>query len=94
MSDKDLQGVTASVSDIGQASSRRYLPSRRNHITQKVRIAGRTLYISVHDGPSPAELFLRVKGTDCTPELIGLYDVIARLTSVALQYGHLSRKAG
>jgi hypothetical protein len=64
-------------------SSRLALPSRRNHITQKVLIAGRTLYISVHEDPSPAELFLRVKGSDCTPELIGLYDVIARLMSIA-----------
>ncbi|MDK2745560.1 MAG: hypothetical protein H8K03_14600 [Nitrospira sp.] len=61
------------------------LPFRRNHIPQKVRIAGQgTLYISVHDDPSPAEIFLRVKGTDSTPELIGPYDVIARLMSIAL----------
>jgi hypothetical protein len=39
------------------------LPNRRNHITQKVRIAGqRTLYIIVHDDEHPAEIFLRVKG--------------------------------
>ena len=39
------------------------LPSRRNHISQNVRIANQpTLYISVHDDPSPAEIFLRVKG--------------------------------
>jgi len=51
MSDKDLQRVTECVSYIGQAAARRRsLPARRNHITQKVRIAGqRTLYISVHD---------------------------------------------
>jgi hypothetical protein len=60
----------------------------RNHITQKVRIADqRTLYIFVHDDPSPAEIFLRVKGADCTPETVALYDVIARLMSVPLQYG-------
>ncbi|MDF0675645.1 MAG: hypothetical protein P0120_15085 [Nitrospira sp.] len=93
MSDKDFQRVTVSVSDIGHPSSRRSLPSRRNHVTQKVRVAGRTLYISVHDDPAPAELFLRVKGADCTPELIGLYDVIARLMSLALQYGALPRQA-
>ena len=69
-------------------SQRVALPYRRNHITQKIRIANqRTLYISVHDDPSSAELFLRVKGAACTPEIIGLYDVIARLVSVALQYG-------
>jgi len=43
-------------------STRLALPSRRNYITQKVRIANqRTLYISVHADPSPAEIFLRVK---------------------------------
>lgn len=63
-------------------------PTRRNHITQKVRIADqRTLYISVHDDAQPAEVFLRLKGADCSSELIGLYDVIARLMSLALLYG-------
>ena len=74
-------------------SARLALPSRRNHITQKVRITGRTLYISVHDDPSPSEIFIRVKGADCTPETIAFYDVIARLMSVALQYGASPRKA-
>ncbi|HSF66291.1 MAG TPA: hypothetical protein VLA67_02570 [Nitrospiraceae bacterium] len=69
-------------------SNRLALPNRRNHITQKVKIAGqRTLYLSVHDDEQPAKIFLRVKGADCSSELIGLYDVIARLMSIALQYG-------
>ena len=95
MSDKDLQQLTECVSDIGQAPSRRSLPPRRNHITQKVRIAEqRTLYISVHEDTSPAEIFLAVKGADCTPETIALYDVIARLMSAALQYGASLKKLG
>jgi hypothetical protein len=95
MADKDLQRVTECVSDIGQAASRRSLPARRSHITQKVKIAGqRTLYISVHDDAHPAEIFLRVKGPDCSSELIGLYDVIARLMSLALQYGAPLEKVG
>jgi hypothetical protein len=74
---------------------RRPLPNRRNHITQKVQIAGkRTLYLSVHDDTHPAEIFLRVKGPDCSSELIGLYDVIARLMSIALQYGAPLEKVG
>ncbi|MBU6482466.1 MAG: hypothetical protein KGS09_18220 [Nitrospirae bacterium] len=69
-------------------STRLALPNRRNHITQKVRIAGqRTFYLSVHDDKHPAEIFLRVKGLDCSSELIGLYDVVTRLSSLALQYG-------
>jgi ribonucleoside-diphosphate reductase alpha chain len=60
-----------------------------------VRIADqRTLYISVHDDDHPAEIFLRLKGRDCSSELIGLYDVIARLMSIALQYGVPLEKVG
>jgi len=76
-------------------SSRFALPHRRNHITQKVKVAGQwTLYISVHDHEQPAEIFLRVKGSDCSSELIGLYDVIARLMNLALQYGAPFEKVG
>lgn len=96
MSNKDLQRLTECVSDIGQAiSHRRSLPFRRNHITQKVRIGDRrTLYLSVHEDSQPAEIFLRLKGPDCSSELIGLYDVIARLMSLALQYGAPLEKVG
>jgi hypothetical protein len=41
------------------------LPNRRNHITQKVRIPGRTLYISANDDPARAGVFLWVKGVGC-----------------------------
>lgn len=75
-------------------STRLALPARRNHITQKVKVAGqRTLYLSVHDDAHPAEVFLRLKGADCSSELIGLYDVIARLMSLALQYGARLRRS-
>ena len=95
MSNKDLQRVTKCVSDIGQAAVRRSLPARRLHITQKVKIAGqRTRYLSGHDDAQPAEIFLRLKGSDCSSELIGLYDVIARLMSLALQYGAPLEKVG
>jgi hypothetical protein len=41
---------------------------------QKFWIAGQcTPYISVHDHEQPAEVFPRVKGQDCSSELIGLY---------------------
>jgi ribonucleoside-diphosphate reductase alpha chain len=76
-------------------SSRRILTDRRHHITQKFRVGGqRTLYLSVHDDAHPAEIFLRLKGHDCSSELIGLYDVIARLMSIALQYGAPLEKVG
>lgn len=76
-------------------TERRDLPSRRNHKTQKVRIAGqRTAYVSVHDDPAPAEIFIRVRGVDCTSEVVGLYDVLGRLASLALQYGAPLEKVG
>lgn len=87
MSSMVLQRLTVCVSYIGQGSLCRTLSPRRNHITQKVRIGGRTLYVSVRDDKAPAEIFLRVKGADCTSEIIARYDVLARLMSTALQYG-------
>ena len=87
MSDKDLQRVTESLPYIGQAVLRRPLPNRRNHITQKVRIARqRTPYPRARHDNQPGEILLRLKGSDCSSELIGFYDVIARLMSLALQY--------
>jgi hypothetical protein len=74
MSEMYLQRVTECMSDIGQAASlhRLILLARRHQITQKFKIAGQgTLYISVHDDARPAEAFLRVKGSDCSSELIG-----------------------
>ena len=75
--------------------ARRTLPNRRHHVTQKVRLPSRrTLHISVHDDEYPAEIFLRLKGADCTSELIALYDVIARPMSIALHYGASLEKLG
>jgi hypothetical protein len=54
-------------------NSRLVLPDRRNHLTQKACIGShRTLYLTVHDDPNPAEVFLRVKGPDVTNETIAL----------------------
>jgi hypothetical protein len=33
------------------------------------------------------EVFIRVRGQDCTAEVVALYDCLARLVSVSLQYG-------
>ena len=72
----------------GEVPTRQMLPARRAQVTQKVRVGNRrTLYLSTHDAASPLELFVRVRGHDCTAETIALYDCLARLASVALQYG-------
>ncbi len=68
--------------------TRAIVPARRPSDTQKVKIGhGRTLHLSTHAASPPLELFVRVKGADCTAETIALYDVLAHLTGVALQYG-------
>ena len=68
--------------------TRQILPARRASVTHKVKVGNRrTLYLSTHDATPPLELFLRVRGTDCTAELVALYDCLARLASLALQYG-------
>lgn len=67
--------------------ARKKLPDRRDHITQRVRIGGkRTLYLSMDDAVSPNEIFLRIRG-DAGSEKVCLYDVIARLVSLAIQEG-------
>lgn len=64
------------------------LAPRRNTIIQEVKIAGlNRLYLIVQDDRHLAGIFLRVKGLDCSSELIGLYDVIARLMRFAPQDG-------
>lgn len=67
--------------------ARKKLPSRRSHITQRVKIGvNRTLYLSVDDDASPNEIFLRIRG-ETGSEKTCCYDVIARLISLALQEG-------
>lgn len=66
---------------------RKTLPSRRNHITQRVRIGGkRTLYLSVDNETEPSEIFIRIRG-ETGSEKVACYDVIARLISLAIQEG-------
>ena len=49
---------------------------------------------SVHDNEYPSEILPRVKVPTAPRDLIGLYDVVARLMSVALQYGAPLEKIG
>ena len=69
-------------------TTRQILQNRRESITYKIRVGNcRTVYLSTHAANPPLELFVRVKGTDCTAETVALYDILARLASLALQYG-------
>jgi hypothetical protein len=68
--------------------TRSILPARRESVTQKIRVSNRrTLYLSTHAASPPLEIFIRIRGQDCTAEVVSLYDILARLTSLALQYG-------
>lgn len=68
--------------------TRKDLPARREHHMQKVKIGDgrRTLYLSVDSTDTPSEVFLRISG-DTDAEKVCLYDVLARLISLALQEG-------
>jgi hypothetical protein len=69
-------------------TTRQILSARRESVTQKIKVANRrTVYLSTHAACPPLELFVRVRGQDCTAETVALYDCLARLASVALQYG-------
>ena len=72
----------------GEMPTCQRLPSRRKSVTQKVRVGHRrTMYLSTQAATPPLELFVRVRGQDCSAETVALYDILARLTSLALQYG-------
>lgn len=74
--------------------NRKQLAPRRDHITQKVSIGGiRTCYFSV-DSTTPSELFIRVKERNIEAEVVTLYDTLARVSSLALQYGVPLEKIG
>ena len=89
-----MDDFNAGAKPVPTMRTRRKQLSRWHHITQ-VKVAGqRKLYFSAHDPARPAEMSLRVKGSDCSSELIALYGVIARLMSLALQYGAPLEKVG
>lgn len=54
----------------------------------------RTVYVSLHADPQPAEVFIRVHGDVLPDEVLALYDCLARLISLALQYGAPLAKVG
>lgn len=78
-------------------TKRRILPSRRSHVTAKLRVLGpnpRTVYLTLHDDLEPGEVFIRVRGANVSDEVIALYDVLARMMSLALQHGAPLAKIG
>lgn len=72
---------------MGTLVARQYLPERRRSWTQKVRIDGQTVYLSVgeYSDGRPGEIFVDVskQGTF----LRGVMGALARMVSIALQCG-------
>lgn len=69
-------------------TTRQRLPTRRDSVTQKIRVGPRrTVYLSTDATSPPLELFVRVRGTDVSAELVALYDCLAQLVSLSLQHG-------
>ena len=67
--------------------SRKVIPNRRESVTQSFRVLPtRRVYIST-SGEPPQEIFLRIKGGEASSEVVALYDIVARLASLALQHG-------
>jgi len=67
--------------------TRKRLPDERHSITHKFEIGGKGGYITVgkYEDGTPGELFVKMAKQGST--IAGLVDVIATLTSLALQYG-------
>ena len=64
------------------------LPNRRNHTTQKVHIGGhRSIHISVHDQRLEDRDLFTAEGQWLSSELSCLYNVVARLMSIVVQFG-------
>ena len=94
MSDKDLQRLTKCVSYIGQpVSPPRVYSNRPYHVAQKVNITSHCSLSISDEHEHFVEFCFRPKGSDCSSEFIALHVVIARLMSLALQYGAPLRRS-
>jgi len=67
--------------------SREYLPDERRSITHKFRVGDQEGYITVglYDDGRPGEIFVKINKEGST--VSGLTDAVAKLASIALQYG-------
>jgi ribonucleoside-diphosphate reductase alpha chain len=69
------------------APKREYLPDERRSITHKFRVGDQEGYITVglYDDGRPGEIFVKINKEGST--VSGLTDAVAKLASIALQYG-------
>ena len=83
--DQEVESTEAEVQVAGP--QRRKLPDERQSLTHKFSIAGHEGYLTVgsYEEGAPGEIFLRMAKEGST--VSGLMDTIAKMTSLALQYG-------
>jgi ribonucleoside-diphosphate reductase alpha chain len=83
-----LAEITGAITAIGRPEPvREYLPDERKSITHKFRVGDQEGYITVglYDDGRPGEIFVKINKEGST--VSGLTDAVAKLASIALQYG-------
>jgi len=83
--DSALEQITGALPPT--APRREYLPDERRSITHKFRVGDQEGYITVglYDDGRPGEIFVKINKEGST--VSGLTDAVAKLASIALQYG-------
>jgi ribonucleoside-diphosphate reductase alpha chain len=83
-----LKEITGTLAAIERPQPKReYLPDERKSITHKFRVGDQEGYITVglYDDGRPGEIFVKINKEGST--VSGLTDAVAKLASIALQYG-------
>jgi ribonucleoside-diphosphate reductase alpha chain len=83
-----LAEIAGAIASIGRPRPvREYLPDERKSITHKFRVGDQEGYITVglYDDGRPGEIFVKINKEGST--VSGLTDAVAKLASIALQYG-------
>jgi ribonucleoside-diphosphate reductase alpha chain len=83
-----LKEITGAITSLGRPQPmREYLPDERKSITHKFRVGDQEGYITVglYDDGRPGEIFVKINKEGST--VSGLGDAVAKLASIALQYG-------
>jgi ribonucleoside-diphosphate reductase alpha chain len=83
-----LEEIAGAIASLGRPQPvREYLPDERKSITHKFRVGDQEGYITVglYDDGRPGEIFVKINKEGST--VSGLGDAVAKVASIALQYG-------
>jgi len=82
---EEIRGKRPAAAQLGPA--REFLPDERRSVTHKFRVGDQEGYITVglYDDGRPGEIFVKINKEGST--VSGLTDAVAKLASIALQYG-------